>query len=146
MVVGTHVGRRFEVWCCNEVQRAGAGVDRELRGIETTADRVSQRLCGQVGVSGNHSCHSDCVLGHIDGSRRATAIAGDDRRFVVHASDGDCNRLDVCERAVGDLNSHVVNVVGTHVGWCFEVRCCNEAQRSGAGVDRKLRGISTAGD
>ena len=120
-VVGTRVGWCFKVRCCDEGQRAGAGVDRKRRGIETTADRVSQRLCGQVGVGGNHSRHSGCVFCHVDGGRRATAIAGDDGRVVVQVFDGDCDCLACGERAVGDLNRHVVNVVRTRVGRRFEI-------------------------
>ena len=138
-VVSTRVGWCFEVRRCNETQRAGAGVDCELRRIGTTADRVSQRLCWQVGIGGCDGGHRSAVLGHIDGSRRAAAIAGDDGGVVVDRSDCDGNGLRVNERAVGDLHRHVVDVVGTGVGRRLKVRRRNEAQRAGVGVDRKLR-------
>ena len=144
-IVGTDIGRRFEVGSRCEGQRSGRRVYGEPASIGPACDRVSQRSRG-IGISGRQCRDGWRVLLKRDDGACAAAARGDDRRLVL-VGDGDGNGLCVgAASAIRDLHEHIVDVVASGIACDVEVGRRNEDQRACRAVDGELRSIGPADD
>src|SRR5207247_1565838 len=115
-VVAAGIGRALVVGCGREGERAGRAVDGELGGIGAADDRIGQCRSG-IEIGGRDRGDGGRVLGDVDRGGGTGTVRGDDRGVVVDVGDRDGDRLGVGQRAVGNLDGDVVDVVASDIGW-----------------------------
>ena len=151
------------------------GVEGDLRAVGRPGGaRVEGRVVGQVVERAEHRRRQRhravgwrADRGDADGSPFRIGIVGEqagacrdhqrrvavggvrigqrDRRFV-DVGHGHREALGVDQGAVADLHAEVVNVVAAGVARGFEIRCADEAEHAGRGVDAELGGVDAAAD